>query len=114
MPESNRAESLRRVNESGQENATPDRKRILIVDDEPQITRVLRASLMSRGYEIRVAADGEAAIDTFLDWHPDMIISDLSMPNMNGIELCRRVRRQSNIPIVILSVRDQEGAKIEA
>ena len=114
MAEPDGTESLPRANESAPENVAPDRPRILIVDDEPQITRVLRASLMSRGYQIRVAADGEAGMDTFLDWHPDMIISDLSMPNMDGIELCRRVRRQSDIPIVILSVRDQEGAKIEA
>jgi two-component system KDP operon response regulator KdpE len=96
------------------ESSMPDRHRILIVDDEPQITRVLRTSLTSRGYEVRVAADGESAMDTFQDWHPDMVITDLSMPNMDGIELCRHIRQRSQAPIIVLSVKEQEAVKIEA
>lgn len=93
---------------------SPERKRILVVDDEPQITKVLRTSLSARGYDVRVAADGESAIDTFHDFKPDMIITDLSMPHVDGIELCRKVRMQSKIPMIVLSVREQEQTKIQA
>jgi two-component system, OmpR family, KDP operon response regulator KdpE len=90
------------------------KQRILIVDDEPQITRVLRTGLATRGYEVRVAADGEAALDTFNDWPPDLVITDLAMPNLNGLELCRRLRLISQIPIIVLSVRGEERTKVEA
>lgn len=88
--------------------------RILIVDDEPQITRVLRAGLVSRGYETEVATDGEGALDIFMDWHPEMIVTDLAMPVMNGLELCKRIRVMSNVPIIILSVRGEEKTKVLA
>ena len=91
-----------------------DRKRILVVDDEPQITRVLRMSLSSQGYDLRVANDGDAALDVIKDWAPDLVITDLSMPNMTGIELCRRIRAKSKIPIIVLSVRGEERTKIQA
>jgi len=87
---------------------------ILVVDDEPQITRVLRTSLVAQGYEIRVANDGEMALEIMKDWTPDLIVTDLAMPNLNGVELCRRVRTVSQVPIIVLSVRDQERQKIEA
>jgi two-component system KDP operon response regulator KdpE len=92
----------------------PDRPHILIVDDEPQITRVLRTSLSAQGYDIRVANSGEMALEIMKDWAPSLIITDLSMPSVDGIELCRRVRAVSQIPIVVLSVRDQERQKVEA
>ncbi|MGH9962195.1 MAG: response regulator, partial [Pyrinomonadaceae bacterium] len=63
-------------------------KRILVVDDERQITRVLSRGLTTKGYDVHVASDGEAALQTFSDWHPDLVVTDLSMPNMNGLELC--------------------------
>jgi two-component system, OmpR family, KDP operon response regulator KdpE len=88
--------------------------RILVVDDEQQITRVLRRSLTSQGYDVRVAADGEAALQTFGDWRADLVITDLAMPNMNGIELCRKLRSISDVPIIVLSVRGEERAKVEA
>jgi two-component system, OmpR family, KDP operon response regulator KdpE len=91
-----------------------EKQRILIVDDEPQITRVLRTSLTSHGYDVRSAADGESALETFGDWHPDLVITDLSMPNLNGIELCRRLRKVSTVPIVVLSVKGEEKTKVEA
>ncbi len=91
-----------------------ERQRILIVDDEPQIIRVLRTSLKSHGYDVRVAAEGLSAIDTFGDWRPDLVVTDLSMPSMDGIELCRRLRAISQVPIVVLSVRGEEKAKVEA
>jgi two-component system KDP operon response regulator KdpE len=90
------------------------KQRILIVDDEPQITRVLRTGLTTQGYEVRVAADGESALDTFNDWHPDLVITDLSMPNMDGIELCGRLRLMSQVPIIVLSVKGEEKTKVEA
>lgn len=94
--------------------AMSENQRILIVDDEPQITRVLRRSLTSHGYEVRSAADGESALETFGDWRPDLVITDLSMPNVNGIELCRRLRKLSTVPIVVLSVKGEEKTKVEA
>ncbi|MEK6322048.1 MAG: response regulator transcription factor [Acidobacteriota bacterium] len=91
-----------------------EKQRILIVDDEPQITRVLRRSLTSHGYDVRSAADGESALETFADWRPDLVVTDLSMPNVNGIELCRRLRKLSAVPIVVLSVKGEEKTKVEA
>ena len=91
-----------------------DRPRILVVDDEPQLIRVLRTGLTSRGYDVRAAADGLSAFDTFNDWHPDLVITDLGMPNMNGIELCRRLRAISQVPIIVLSAKGEEQTKVEA
>lgn len=88
--------------------------RILIVDDEPQITRVLRTGLKARGFDVRVAADGLSALETFGDWHPDLVVTDLSMPNMNGLELCRRLRSISQIPIIVLSATGEEKTKVAA
>jgi two-component system KDP operon response regulator KdpE len=90
------------------------RPHILVVDDEPQITRVLRTSLSAQGYEIRVANDGETALEIVKDFAPDVVITDLAMPNMNGIELCRQLRKVSQVPILVLSVRGEERSKIEA
>lgn len=89
-------------------------QKILVVDDEPQITRVLRHSLAAHHYDVRTAADGLSAMDTFHDWHPDLIITDLQMPEMDGIELCREIRKVSALPIIILSVRGEERTKVKA
>jgi two-component system KDP operon response regulator KdpE len=75
---------------------------------------VLRTSLNAQGYEIRVANDGETALEIVKDFAPDLVITDLAMPNMNGIELCRRLRKMSQVPILVLSVRGEERSKIEA
>ena len=91
-----------------------EKQRILVVDDEPQITRVLRRSLTSHGYEVRCSADGESALDTFGDWPPNLVVTDLSMPNMSGIDLCRRLRKISRVPIIVLSVKGEEQTKVEA
>lgn len=91
-----------------------DRPHILVVDDEPQITRVLRTSLSAQGYDIRVANSGEMALEIMKDWQPNLIITDLSMPAIDGVELCRHVRAISQVPIIVLSVRDKERQKVEA
>ncbi len=92
----------------------PDPPHILVVDDEPQITRVLRTSLSAQGYDIRVANSGEMALEIMKDWSPNLIITDLSMPSVDGVQLCRQVRAVSQVPIVVLSVRDKEQQKVEA
>ena len=90
------------------------KQRILVVDDEPQLTRVLRRSLTTKGYDVRIAGDGEFALQTFRDWPPALVITDLAMPNMSGLELCRRLRAISEVPIIVLSVRGEERTKVEA
>jgi two-component system KDP operon response regulator KdpE len=87
---------------------------ILVVDDEPQITRVLMTTLTSHGYDIRTAANGDEALQVMRDWAPDLLITDLSMPNMDGLQLCRNVRTTSTVPIIVLSVRGEDQAKVEA
>jgi two-component system, OmpR family, KDP operon response regulator KdpE len=88
--------------------------RILIVDDEPQITRVMRVTLGAQGFDVRTAADADAAMDLVRDFRPDLVITDLAMPDVSGIELCRRVRKQSSMPIIVLSVKGDERSKIDA
>jgi two-component system KDP operon response regulator KdpE len=88
--------------------------RILIVDDEPQITRVLRTSMQSHGYEVEVAPDGLQALKVFEQFAPDLVITDLSMPNMDGVELTKAIRNLSDTPIIVLSVREQDAAKVLA
>jgi len=91
-----------------------EHRKILVVDDETQITRVLRTSLSSHAYDVRVANDGETALEIMKDWTPDLVITDLSMPNMDGLELTRRLRATSKIPILVLSVRGEERTKVQA
>ncbi len=91
-----------------------DHRRILVVDDEPQITRVLRTTLSAQGYDLRVANDGETALEIMKDWTPDLVITDLAMPRMDGLELCRRVRAKAEMPIIVLSVRGEERTKVQA
>lgn len=91
-----------------------EHRRILVVDDEPQITRVLRTTLSSQAYDVRVANDGETALEIMRDWTPDLVITDLSMPNMDGLELTRRLTQTTKIPILILSVRGEERTKVQA
>ena len=91
-----------------------DPRRILVVDDEAQITRVLRTSLSSQGYDIRVANDGETALEIMKDWTPDLVITDLAMPNLDGLQLCRKLRPSTQVPIIVLSVRGEERTKVQA
>jgi two-component system, OmpR family, KDP operon response regulator KdpE len=88
--------------------------KVLIVDDEPQITRVLRTALSTQGYSLRVASNGVEGMEAVHDWRPDLVITDLAMPQMDGVELCRSIRAVSEVPILVLSVRNQDRTKIEA
>ena len=91
-----------------------DKKKILVVDDEAQIIRVLRHVLGAQGYSVRTAEDGVSALEVFNEWHPDIVLTDLQMPNVSGLELCKKLRTVSDIPIVILSVRNEEKTIVEA
>lgn len=89
-------------------------KRILVVDDERQIIRMLRASLQSSGYEVLTASNGIEGLEKFESGRPDLIITDLAMPEMNGLELTQAVRRLDRTPIIVLSVRDTDVMKVKA
>ena len=93
---------------------TSDKSRVLVVDDEPQITRVLRTVLSSHGYQVRTAAEGGSAFVSFREWAPELVITDLYMPHVDGLELCRRIREVSAVPIIVLSVKGEERSKVEA
>jgi len=88
--------------------------RILVIDDEPQITRALRAALTAQGFDVRTANDPEEGLHVFREWAPDLVITDLMMPGMSGVEVCRAIRSQGPTPVLVLSVRDHERAKVEA
>jgi two-component system, OmpR family, KDP operon response regulator KdpE len=94
--------------------ASNKRPLVLVVDDEPQILRVMRASLPTRGYEPRTAPGGEEALDEFHKEPPDLVILDLVMPGMSGLEVCRRIREFSSVPIIVLSARGSEKDKVAA
>lgn len=87
---------------------------ILVVDDEPQIRRVLRSSLSTRGYAITEAKTGEEALESMRRERPDLVLLDMNMPGMGGIEACREIRRASDAPIIMLTVRNAERDKVAA
>lgn len=91
-----------------------EHSRILVVDDESQITRVLRTSLSAQRYDVRVANEGEAALEIMKDWTPDLVITDLQMPRMDGITLCREIRSRSEVPIIVLSVKGDDQTKVKS
>ena len=93
---------------------TMEQLRVLIVGDDPQIARVLRTVLATEGYQVRSATDGEAALSTFTEWQPQLVLTDLFMPHMDGIELCRRIRATSAVPIIVLSATGEERMKVAA
>ncbi|WP_419806741.1 response regulator transcription factor [Terriglobus sp.] len=88
--------------------------RILVVDDEPQIRRMLRTALQSSGYEVLLAADGAEGLKQFEIASPDLIVTDLAMPGVNGLELTQSVRRRTSTPIIVLSVRNSDAMKVNA
>jgi len=88
--------------------------RILVIDDESQITRVLRAALAAQGYDVRTANDPEEGLRLYREWPPDLVITDLMMPVMSGVEVCRAIRSRGITPVLVLSVREHERSKVEA
>jgi two-component system KDP operon response regulator KdpE len=88
--------------------------RILVIDDESQITRVLRAALSAQGYDVRTANDPEEGIQLYKDWNPDLVVTDLMMPGMSGVDVTRAIRAIASTPVLVLSVRDHERSKVEA
>jgi two-component system, OmpR family, KDP operon response regulator KdpE len=87
---------------------------ILVVDDEPQIRRVLRSTLTFRGYTITEAQSGEEALEMMPKLKPDLILLDVNLPGMSGVETCREIRRTSDAPIIMLTVRNAERDKVVA
>src|SRR5215468_2563264 len=88
--------------------------RIMIVDDDPQIRRVLRTALVAQGYEVVDARNGDEALEKLRDEKVDLVILDMNMPGMGGVETCRSIRSTSDISIIMLTVRDAESDKVEA
>jgi two-component system KDP operon response regulator KdpE len=88
--------------------------RILVVDDEPQILRSLRTTLASHGYDVQTAATGEEALAAVEGRLPDLVVLDLVLPGLSGLEVCRRLRARSSLPIVVLSARGDERDKVAA
>ena len=92
----------------------PTGLRVLIVDDERAIRRFLHASLTAHGYAIYEAATGEAALQSIITVRPDLVILDLGLPDLDGVEVTRRLREWTAVPVIILSVRNDETEKINA
>lgn len=91
-----------------------NRKRVLIVDDEPQITKILKKSFIAHDFDVRLAADADSAIVAFEKFEPNIVITDLQMPGVGGLVLCREIRRRSVVPIIVLSVKEDEETKVLA
>jgi two-component system KDP operon response regulator KdpE len=88
--------------------------RILVVDDEPQIRRVMRTTLTGAGYEVDDAKTGEEALGKLREFRPELVLLDINMPGMGGLAACRAIRADSAVAIIMLTVRNTEGAKVEA
>jgi DNA-binding response OmpR family regulator len=86
--------------------------KVLIVDDEPKITEVLKLYLEREGFQVASAANGQQAIERSTSYKPDLIILDLNLPDMDGLEVCRNIRRKSNVPIIMLTGRGEEVDKV--
>jgi two-component system KDP operon response regulator KdpE len=87
---------------------------ILAVDDEPQIRRVLRTTLTSHGYTVLEARSGDEALEQIREERPDLILLDVNMPGRSGLEVCQEIRRTSDVPIIMLTVRNTERDKVQA
>jgi two-component system KDP operon response regulator KdpE len=88
--------------------------RILVVDDEPQIRRIMRTTLTGAGYEVDDAKTGEEALEKLRDYHPDLVLLDMNMPGMGGLAACREIRSGAGVGIIMLTVRNSEKDKVEA
>jgi two-component system, OmpR family, KDP operon response regulator KdpE len=88
--------------------------RILVIDDEPQIRRLMRTTLISAGYEVEDARTGEEGLEKLADYHPDLVLLDMNMPGIGGLETCKALRTDKNVAIIMLTVRDTEADKVAA
>ena len=88
--------------------------RILVVDDEPEICQLLRTGLEGYGYAVTTAADGVEAVEKAQEWRPDLIVLDMELPRLSGIDVCRSIRTWSSVPIIVVTVRDADRDKIQA
>lgn len=86
--------------------------RILIVEDEKKIARFLELELQHEGYEVDIAGDGRTGLEKALSWKPDLMILDLMLPELSGIEVCRRLRHESDVPIIMLTAKDDVSDKV--
>jgi two-component system, OmpR family, response regulator MprA len=86
---------------------------VLVVEDDPEIAGVLRRSLGMQGYEVRIAGDGEAALDESSTFEPDAVVLDLGLPKLDGVEVCRRLRQDGDVPILMLTARDELESRVE-
>src|SRR5215208_1643309 len=94
-------------------NATGRDPRVLVVEDDEEIAQVLQRSLRLEGYEVRVAGDGETALDQSAAFNPDLVILDLGLPKLDGMEVARRLRSADDVPILMLTARDALEARVE-
>jgi two-component system KDP operon response regulator KdpE len=88
--------------------------RVLVVDDEPQIVQALQINLVARGYQVLTAADGTAALRAAADGHPDVVVLDLGLPDLDGTEVIAGLRGWTSVPIIVLSARTDSADKVEA
>lgn len=88
------------------------KKKILVVDDEPQIVKVLTVFIENAGFDVAVSMDGRKAVAAFQQEQPDFVILDLNLPGMDGLEVCRAIRKESNVPILMLTARSEEADKL--
>lgn len=88
--------------------------RLLIVDDDPTILRTLRITLRARGFEVEAVTNGRDALASMADAPPDLVVLDLGLPDIDGVEVLRRIRRTSDVPVVVLSARHESEDKVEA
>jgi two-component system KDP operon response regulator KdpE len=96
------------------EPTDPEHSRVLVVDDHPDIVRMLTAVMTSEGYAVETASDGQAALARFAQWRPGLVMTDLQLPVMDGLELCRTIRTHSHVPIIVVSATSEEAAKVAA
>ena len=87
--------------------------RVLVVEDDEDIADVLRRSLRQEGHEVRTAADGEEALEAARDFSPDLVVLDLGLPKLDGVEVCRQLRTASDVPILILTARTDTADRVE-
>jgi two-component system KDP operon response regulator KdpE len=91
-----------------------DNSRVLVVDNQAAAARVLAVALAGHGYQVKRAEDGRVALLQFAEWRPAIVLTDLLLPLMGGLELCRRIRARSRVPIIVVSEKDEQAAKVEA